>query len=159
MYLEDFFSKDNKIVNLINSNLDWDIWDNEKIIKSTSTYMLASWENLKFSFSWIVDFTWSIQIKEWWPLFFEVISYSWADYSKESVLSSSWLISDNLNKLFTWYLTSAYDRADINLKNLWWFSSFSLDLNKTPMWTWTTKKYRITKTIWWKEVEKSIIEN
>jgi hypothetical protein len=44
------------------------------------------------------------------------------------------------------------------IKNLWWVAIFLLDLNKDFIWTWSIKKYKITKDIWWKEVEKTIIE-
>ena len=154
MYLEDFFSKDNKIFALINSNTEWDIWNNETVKKDSNIFSLTSWESMIFSFSWNAEFTWSIRLKDWWPIYFETISYSWSDLT-----TSSWIISDYSNLLFTWMLSSDYNKSELTLKNLWWISSFLLDVNKETTWTWNTKKYKITKDIWWKQVEKNIIDN
>lgn len=154
MYLEDFFSKDNKIVALINSNTEWDIWNNETVKKDSSIFSLASRENMSFSFSWISDFTWSIRLKDWGPIYFEVISYSWSDLT-----TSSWILSDYTNMMFTWRLSTDYTKSELIIKNLWWISSFLLDVNKENTGTWNIKKYKVVKDIWWKYVEKSLIEN
>ncbi len=157
MHLDDFFSKDTKITNLINSWSEWDVWDNEVIKNENISLSLTTWENLLFSFSWITEFTWSIRIKEWWPLYFETISYSWVMNNLE-LTTSSWLLWDSTIQSFTWYLTSIYTKSDLILKNLWGYSSFYLELNKSYIGTWTIKKSKITKDIWGKEVEKTIIE-
>lgn len=157
--IEDFFTKDNKTTSLVNTWAEGDVWNNEKLVKDLNIFSLASWENINFTFSWITDFTWSISLKDWWPIYFETTSYKWSDSTQESILSSSGILSDSSSQIFTLYLNAIYNRVDLNIKNIWWNSSFYLEVDKKNTWTWSTKKYKITKTIWGKEVEKTIIEN
>lgn len=157
-YLEDFFSKDNKINDLINSDTEGNIWDNEIIKNEINVLSISSWEFFSLTFTWNTLFTWSIKIDDWGPIYLEVISYSWSDSSLENLNLSSFIISDSLKHTFTGYLDTSYDKADLVIKNLWWVAIFLLDLNKDFIWTWSIKKYKITKDIWWKEVEKTIIE-
>lgn len=157
--LEDFFSKSNIINDYVNEGLVWNIWDNEIVKKEFSSFTLDNWKSLNLLFSWIEDFSWSINLIEWGPLYYELISYSWADSSKEYSLSSSWILTDSTIKNFTWYLNNSYDKASLTLENLWWLATFRINTIKSYEWAWNINKFKLTKNIWWKEVEKSIIEN
>lgn len=157
-YLNDFFSNDNKTTELVKNNSLWDIWDNSKLLLETNSISLSNWESQIFSFSWSSDFTWSITIKEWWPLYFETISYSWSLNNLE-LTTSTWIISDNKSFIFTWVLDLQYKKTDLIVKNLWANLIFKLETNTEILTSWTIKKYKITKNIWWKDVEKNVIEN
>jgi hypothetical protein len=156
--MEELFNKNDKINDLVNKNLEWDITNTEKITKIDNYYTLNNNENNTLTFSWNSDFTWSIYLKNWWPLYYEIFSYSWASPSSTNNYST-WLIYSWDMKNFTWYLYSPYDRVDLSLKNLWWYSSFVFKSSLDLVWTWINDKFTVTKNIWWTDVEKTIIEN
>lgn len=157
--LEDFFLKDNIINDFVNNDLVWSIWDNEIIKKELNSFTLDNQKSLNLLFSWNIDFTWSIYLMEWWPLYYEIISYSWADESKVSSLSSTWILTDYTTKIFTWYLSNSYDKATLTLENLGGLATFRVNSIKVYEWDSNINKFKLIKNIWWKEVEKSIIEN
>jgi hypothetical protein len=156
--MEELFNKNDKINDLVNSNLEWDITDTEKITKIDNFYTINNNENNTLTFSWNSDFTWTINLKIWWPIYYEIFSYSWTSTSSTSG-STTWLIYSWDMKNFTWYLDSSYDRVALSLKNLWWYSSFIFNSSLDLEWTWINDKFTVTKNIWWMEVEKTIIEN
>ncbi len=157
-FMEEFLNKDDKLNDLVNSTLEWDISDNETLTKIDNLYTINNKENLVLSFSWKTDFTWSIKLKSWWPLYYEIFSFSWASTNLTNDYST-WILSDSTIKNFTWYLNTSYDRAELTLKNLWWYSTFVFESSLETMWTWTSKKFTITRNIWWMDIEKTIIEN
>jgi hypothetical protein len=155
--MEEFLNKDDKINNLVNSSLDWDITKTEKITKIDNYYTLSNNENNTLTFSWKTDFIWSIKLKNWWPLYFEIFSYSWTSIDLTSNFST-WILYDSIIKNFTWYLNSWYDRAELSFKNLWWFSSFVFKSSLNSIWTWVNDTFKVIKNIWWMKIEKTIIE-
>jgi hypothetical protein len=159
MKLDDYFLKDNKITNFINTISNWNLWDNENIEEETNIYTLNSWEVINYIFSGTTDFTWSIRIKEWWPIYYDVISYKYSDPTDELVTFSSKLLTDSTNQIFTWYLDPTYNNSKLTITNLWWYSLIYLDLNNNFTLTWTINNFKIIKNIWWKKVEKTFIKN
>jgi hypothetical protein len=55
-------------------------------------------------------------------------------------------------------LNNSFDRANLSIKNLWWLATFTISSNKDFTWTWVFQRYKISKNIWWTDVEKKIIE-
>lgn len=156
-FMEEFIDIDNKINNLTNSGLEWDISDSETLNIIEPIYNIKQNDNLVFSFSWNTDFTWSIKLKNWWPLYFENYSYSWS-YSDLINLYSTGLIYEWNILNFTWNLNSTYDRVELSFKNLWWFSSFVFKSSIDMIWTWIHDRFKVTRNIWWIDIEKTIIE-
>lgn len=156
-FLEEFFNNNDKINDLVNKNLEWDITDTEKITKIDNFYTLNNNENNTLTFSWNTDFTWSISLKNWWPLYYEIFSYSWTSIDLTSY--STWILYDSIIKNFTWILNTSYNRAELSFKNLWWFSSFVFKSSLDLAWTWVNDKFKVTRNIWWMDIEKTIIEN
>ncbi len=157
-FMEEFFNKNDKINDLVNLSSDWDITDTEKITKIDNFYTLNNNENNTLTFSWYTDFTWSIKLKSWWPLYFENYSYSWSPLQSINLYSTGLIYEWNILN-FTWNLNSTYSRVELSFKNLWWFSSFVFKSSLNSIWTWVNDKFKVTKNIWWMDIEKTIIEN
>lgn len=156
-YLEWFLNKNTTIKNLIKLWWAGNLWDNEFLVSTENLYTLKNEENLIFSFSGNISFSWSIKLKSWWPIYYEITSFSWSN-NLEYSLVNSWIISQiNSWTLFIWYLWNDYDRSDLTVSNLWWLSSFLI--NSTQDYYWVSKTYKVLKNIWWKNIEKSIFEN
>jgi hypothetical protein len=123
-------------------NEKFDAWeysysDSEKIsilYYKSFTWSLKASENLNFSF--LNSNSWTLSINNWWPLYFEV--YSW------STVYDSWVINDNKSLTLTW---------NLSLKNLWWFSNFSIFFSNTWI-IFPYNYYQIEKTVWWTTVIK-----
>lgn len=156
-FLEWFFNKDSTITNLVKTSWAWELWDNEFLVNDLDQYIIKNAENLVFSFSGVVGFSWTLKLKNWGPIYYEVISYSWAN-NLEYSLVNSWIISKvNSWVTFNWYLGNDYNNANLTIKNLWGLSTFIISSSQDYYWIW--KKYKVLKNIWWKNIEKSSFEN
>ncbi len=144
-FLDQFFYK------WVNNN----IWENEYLLADQKMYTVKNEESIIFLFSWTTTLTWTLKIKSWWPIYYEVKAFSWIT---ENPLVYSWVISNINTTTFTGDLTSTYNKAELNIKNMWWLTTFSIDSNNNFTWTWVLQKYKIIKEIWWKSVEKTIFE-
>lgn len=74
--------------------------------------------------------TFNLKIINWWPIYFKTPINDW-------VISTN----DTITNIPIW---------NIYIKNLWWYTKYNI--NSTNSFTTQTKKYKITKTIWNKEV-------
>ncbi|NDK07756.1 hypothetical protein EOM39_00750 [Candidatus Gracilibacteria bacterium] len=157
-YLNDFFSNDNKTTELVKNNSLGDIGDNSKLLLETNSISLSNGESQIFSFSGSSDFTGSITIKEGGPLYFETISYS-GSLNNLELTTSTGIISDNKSFIFTGVLDLQYKKTDLIVKNLGANLIFKLETNTEILTSGTIKKYKITKNIGGKDVEKNVIEN
>jgi hypothetical protein len=130
----------NESYNIKNKKLDskeYSYSDSEKInilYYNTFTWSLKTSETLNFWF--LNSNTWSFVINNWWPIYYEV--YSW------STIFDSWVINDNKNISLTWSMI---------VKNLWWFSNFSISFSNTWI-IFPYNYYQIEKTVWWTTIVK-----
>lgn len=154
--LEQFFDRDNKVINLINSGSLWDIWNNEFLVSTQNLYTIKKQEKITLTFSWITVFTGTIKLESWWPIFYEIISYSWANSTFEYSTVFSWVISSINLLAFTWFLSNSYNRANLSFVNVGGLSSFIINSDKVYTWAW--KRYKILKNIGWKNIEESVFE-
>jgi len=125
------------------------IWD-KKIVFDDYNYIdlaLEKEKNTTINFSWTNSGSLEISIKNWWPIFYEFLSFSWSNNSIKEI-TSSWII--NNNKSFTWWLSEKYDKWKLEIKNLWWFTNFSLR-SSINLWL-KYKNYKIIQKIWNKKV-------
>lgn len=76
-------------------------------------------------FSWTTN-TWTLTINTWWPIYYNTSSSSW-------IITSSWSIAFNWN---------------LNIKNLWWFTNFSVYFATSSWLVLPYNYYKINKTIW-----------
>jgi hypothetical protein len=125
------------------------IW-NKKIIfenSKTLTWSIEKNEKINLKFSWTSNWNLKINILNWWPIYYEFLSYSWAVTSAKQV-TASWII--NTNKTFIWELNKSYDFWNLKIENLWWFTNFII--NSDIKFLWEYKNYKIIKNIWNKQI-------
>lgn len=151
-FLENYFNDENTLNNKINNNTIWKLNNDENLFLSSNSIELNKWENYTFSFFWNSVFTWSIRLKSGWPIYFQSISYS-----SDEIVSSTWIIYNYNNTIFTWILDSTYANSELIISNLWWYADFWIELSTWSVFTWSTLKYKIVKNIWWKNVEKQVV--
>lgn len=135
--LETYSLKDKKIESKITN-----IWENEDLELSyfdNFIWWLKQWEELDFSF--LTSNTWSFNISSWWPVYYKVFSGSLV-YSSGTIFSSA-------NIILNW---------DLYLKNLWWFTNFSVDFSSSSWIVFPYNYYKITKNIWWVNILKDAWE-
>ena len=128
------FNEELNIQNEINSKIK--IWtsstllNNDKLIfeeNNSYTWSLKTSETTEIKFN--TNSTATINIINWWPIYF-------------NTQTSSWII--NINKYINTFSWSIY------LKNLWWYTKYNIASSNT--FITKTKKYKILKTIWNKEI-------
>lgn len=151
--------KNIKINSLINQKIkskdfiNENIWNKKIIFENNKffTWSLEKNKNINLNLSWVNKWKFDLKILNWWPLYYEFLSYSWAVNSAKQI-TASWIVYTSSS--FNWELNNKFDKAKLEIKNLWWFTNFTLSWSINFLWEY--KKYKIIKKIWNKEIiEKS----
>jgi len=155
-YLNSSINKKNILAEKITQSW-WLIEKDEFLTFEQNSYIINKEEEFDIIFEWNSNFSGRITLTNWWPIVYEVKSYSWADNSYYNI-TSSWIITEKKANNFDWTLNNSYDKVNLKIKNLGWISKVIFETNNDNFyWTWITKKYKIEKKIWWKYIEKTII--
>lgn len=87
----------------------------------------------------------TITLEKWGPLYFKFISFSWATLFWGT--SSSWFVDSAAT--FTGFLTQSYDKGILYIKNLWWYTAYSL--TGSDMLIPPSESYKVTKKVAWEQ--------
>lgn len=137
-FLDKFLDKNSSLETAIYS---WqtDLWDWEFLKFDNNSFVLNDLESIEILFSWSESISWTINLVDWWAI-------------KYDFLNSSWIITKwSSNWFFSWMMTST---SKLFIHNLAGIANFNIDVDSKYL----PQKYKIVKNIWWKNIEKNIIE-
>jgi hypothetical protein len=131
-----------------------DINENEHINKNEEgIFSLSEWKASEFRFErFLSSLSWSLQVKNWWPVWYNFVDIDISPFSSTSV--NSWVIFTG--STFTGMISPWIDRGILYIKNLGGHTSFSIK-SDIPFLSEETE-YQVIKKIAGTDIEKNSLK-